>query len=171
MVSVVFLNPSLNRRWCTSHAFCLSYSTNDILMEIFALSETREVFCSIMEMEHARDDLMYEVHKLNQGNTEYEKNVSQQNYSAFAILIWIRNRLNAFLQKLLYLFSSWKHIFLTWKKWCKSWLNNSGIYVRVFWKPYVVLSKAQCNWWLHCGSLNEKKGGLNNLACLIEEQY
>lgn len=30
--------------------------------------------CSIMEMEHARDDLMYEVHKLQQSNVDYEKN-------------------------------------------------------------------------------------------------
>lgn len=28
-----------------------------------------------MEMEHARDDLMFEVHKLQQSNVDYEKNV------------------------------------------------------------------------------------------------
>lgn len=33
-----------------------------------------QFFFSIMEMEHARDDLIYEVHKLQQSNVNYEIN-------------------------------------------------------------------------------------------------
>lgn len=36
-----------------------------------------------MELEHARDDLMFEVHKLQQGNADYEKNVPLYFVSTF----------------------------------------------------------------------------------------
>ncbi|OZC07540.1 exocyst complex component 3 family protein [Onchocerca flexuosa] len=36
---------------------------------------------NIMEMEHARDDLMYEVHKLQQSNVNYEKNLLKTYFS------------------------------------------------------------------------------------------
>lgn len=33
------------------------------------------IYFSIMELENARDDLMFEVHKLNSDRREYDKNV------------------------------------------------------------------------------------------------
>jgi hypothetical protein len=33
-----------------------------------------------MELENARDDLMYEVHKLNSERREYDKNVNTKEY-------------------------------------------------------------------------------------------
>lgn len=41
-----------------------------------------------MEMEHARDDLMYEVHKLQQGSVDYEKNVCLFFFDSEAVQIW-----------------------------------------------------------------------------------
>ncbi|VDM41488.1 unnamed protein product [Toxocara canis] len=42
---------------------------------------------NIMELEHARDDLMFEVHKLQQGNAEYEKNLLKTYFSEVEKLV------------------------------------------------------------------------------------
>uniref|UniRef100_A0A9J2PAF8 Exocyst complex component Sec6 n=1 Tax=Ascaris lumbricoides TaxID=6252 RepID=A0A9J2PAF8_ASCLU len=42
---------------------------------------------NIMELEHARDDLMFEVHKLQQGNADYEKNLLKTYFSEVEKLV------------------------------------------------------------------------------------
>ncbi|VDK45758.1 unnamed protein product [Anisakis simplex] len=57
--------------------------TNDYLVDGKLLLAHK----NIMELEHARDDLMFEVHKLQQGNAEYEKNLLKTYFSEVEKLV------------------------------------------------------------------------------------
>lgn len=54
--------------------FFFHSKTLSLLLNTMVEAKVNLIFYSIMEMEHARDDLMYEVHKLQQDNVNYEKN-------------------------------------------------------------------------------------------------